>query len=872
MRRRIDDGRNDGILKGLILLCWFMYAGDAYLQPLFSPDGERLMFTGERFQGLYVHDIVRGSTIQIVDTPGAGYYANWSPDGMRIGFKMLIPHEAAFLQAPAIYELATNEIRLLHRAGPHAGTPTFSKDGKIAFTIGDQALIMDRTETILSEIHLGHHVNLAVLSPQGDRIVYNDIDDQLWIVQIDGSARRRITEGDDGYFAPQWSPDGSKILAKTLTSLIVVINHESERMHRIDEGSSPHWLADGEKLIYARETRDPELRLSSSEIYTAKYDGGEKACLLPNGGLCQYPHVSGQMDRLVYVSGEDREIFISRIERMSVASPVALSIGKVSAVRFQLPSIDILPTEGASKVLDAPYIHQVYDTPDWFLAGHSACGATSAMMGIAYYHVLPAWPTICSSPYRHTSDYGRYISDVYNFNGYTYNIKGYNSRGNYGYGGFGFIVQHDWADTKGYMSLYLRQHRIGSSVDWYPNLSKIDAEIAQDYPLVILTSITDAGHYQLVVGHEADSHSIIVNDPYGNDNRIYMNYEGKKVSYDWPGYNNGHVNLNIVWCYIYMRYAVPDLAVSGFALPDTAAVGDRLTVRTTFSNIGSGDARNIRIAYYLSTNSFFDDNDLLLHGLQQDFLGIDDSLTISAEIPIPDTLKSRRYGLGIRIDDGDHVSELSENNNLRYETLIIKGFPEIYQRKPDPDSIVDTGTPVIAAKYRDTVLPIDESSIGLQLNGVDVTASCENQKGEITFIPPSPLSPGAHQVMVRVGNIDGYIKERTWSFTVTATDVTTEGTSNAPLNFELYQNHPNPFNAETRISYSLPASAEVSLIIYAIDGTRVRHLLRGMKTKGTHVQIWDGRNDRGEEVSSGMYFYQLQTAELKESKRLVLLK
>jgi uncharacterized repeat protein (TIGR01451 family) len=79
-----------------------------------------------------------------------------------------------------------------------------------------------------------------------------------------------------------------------------------------------------------------------------------------------------------------------------------------------------------------------------------------------------------------------------------------------------------------------------------------------------------------------------------------------------------------------------------------------------------------------------------------------------------------------------------------------------------------------------------------------------------------------------------------------------------PSAFVLDQNYPNPFNPQTTISYSLPANSHVSLKIFSVTGQLVRTLYDGEKPVGRHVFLWDGMNDRGNNVGSGVYLYRLQ--------------
>ncbi len=93
-----------------------------------------------------------------------------------------------------------------------------------------------------------------------------------------------------------------------------------------------------------------------------------------------------------------------------------------------------------------------------------------------------------------------------------------------------------------------------------------------------------------------------------------------------------------------------------------------------------------------------------------------------------------------------------------------------------------------------------------------------------------------------------------------------------PKYFELYQSFPNPFNNHTIIKYSLLKATDVSLVIYNILGQKVRTLVRKERQSGLKTVIWDGKDERGKDLSSGIYFYQLQTGKLTQTRRMVLLK
>ena len=93
----------------------------------------------------------------------------------------------------------------------------------------------------------------------------------------------------------------------------------------------------------------------------------------------------------------------------------------------------------------------------------------------------------------------------------------------------------------------------------------------------------------------------------------------------------------------------------------------------------------------------------------------------------------------------------------------------------------------------------------------------------------------------------------------------------------LLQNYPNPFNPETWIPYHLTEDASVAIQIYDAEGARVRKLDLGHRSAGAYLTrdaaaYWDGRNDYGEALSSGLYFYQLRAGEFSATRRMILAK
>ena len=98
-------------------------------------------------------------------------------------------------------------------------------------------------------------------------------------------------------------------------------------------------------------------------------------------------------------------------------------------------------------------------------------------------------------------------------------------------------------------------------------------------------------------------------------------------------------------------------------------------------------------------------------------------------------------------------------------------------------------------------------------------------------------------------------------------------TSIPKKSFSLYQNYPNTFNNSTRIPFSLTKPSIIDLTIYDITGKEVRTLVRDQFFRsGTHEISWNGTNNNGKEVSSGIYLYRLESSSFSDFKKLLLIK
>jgi hypothetical protein len=93
-----------------------------------------------------------------------------------------------------------------------------------------------------------------------------------------------------------------------------------------------------------------------------------------------------------------------------------------------------------------------------------------------------------------------------------------------------------------------------------------------------------------------------------------------------------------------------------------------------------------------------------------------------------------------------------------------------------------------------------------------------------------------------------------------------------PTQFELSQNYPNPFNPTTKIKYQVASDSKVNLTIYNTLGQKVKTLVNGIQEAGYYTIEWNGTNDFGQKLSSGVYIYRMEAGSFVKVNKMNLLK
>ncbi|HNT52599.1 MAG TPA: carboxypeptidase regulatory-like domain-containing protein, partial [Candidatus Syntrophosphaera sp.] len=196
----------------------------------------------------------------------------------------------------------------------------------------------------------------------------------------------------------------------------------------------------------------------------------------------------------------------------------------------------------------------------------------------------------------------------------------------------------------------------------------------------------------------------------------------------------------------------------------------------------------------------------------------------------------------------------------------------------DVVSVPSLSNPVVKEVVTGFISGIVRSNVNAPIAGATVTA------GSFTA---TTNNGGAYSLIVPVGTYDvtasktGYISQTVEDVVVTANQTTTVNFNLTPgsaaddpvipLVTELSGNYPNPFNPETTISYALKSPGHMRLEIYNSRGQRVRILIDALQPSGFHDVVWNGRDDAGQAVASGVYYCRMRCGEYQSTRKMLLL-
>ena len=160
----------------------------------------------------------------------------------------------------------------------------------------------------------------------------------------------------------------------------------------------------------------------------------------------------------------------------------------------------------------------------------------------------------------------------------------------------------------------------------------------------------------------------------------------------------------------------------------------------------------------------------------------------------------------------------------------------------------NTGTTALAV----TNIKIDSDVFTLTSDAAQLVEAGEEVEITIEF---APEAAGDHEATLSFNTNDSDNEEVEMTLVGTATKTVD---INVPTSFELNQNYPNPFNPSTTVKYQVPENAKVNMIVYNMTGQKIATLTNEFQAAGYHNVVWNGTNDFGQTVASGVYFLRMQ--------------
>jgi Tol biopolymer transport system component len=718
--------------------------------------------------------ITATGTIQLAAAPGIGSFVSYSPDKSTLGVKII---EADGKQTPALIDIASGRITGLTTPGERCGEVSFSNDAKIAYAVGENLVVQNGTTS--TSYPLGVYANLAPISPDGRRAAFNNIDDQIFILDLATGQKMQLTSLPRGYFNPLWSPDALKLLYSSLGGDLFVYDLQSQQTYTLENGNSPCWSPDGTTILYAKSTTERE-RLINSDIWSCRFDGTERKQLTSTADQCE-TDPSFSSDGNSILCAQIGKNIVKRLQVAEKKSGVelaqaafyqpALQPQRVSLEAVKAPILD---------TINLPYVNQVYDTPDWH-SGGSSCAPTAASMVLAYYKIIPPWNIWVSWPSPgHYSPYGSYVADKYLYREYFYADQAMDASDvTPAWGGYGYMWSTGSPHTR--MAGYYANHNISAGQSEAPPYSEATTEIYAGRPYTLCVMLTTAGHLIIARGIYAD-HTLVFNDPYGNKNLpgSYKSPYGKGVTYDWPGYNNGFQNLTgVAWC-IRTQYTAPAISdtlvddlqfYNGFTLSFTSPASYSMWKDR------NGTGWNNHFWYVKTKGSNTSDT---CFAAWQPNLSKDGSYEVFAYIPFSNSTTSR-----YKITHRDSIQTVIAN------------------QKAYKNAWMSLGT------YNFT-------------------------KGTAGSVRLGDQSDTAGQEIV--------FDAMRWSYRGPMAVSILKQSEQTPAAFELLPAYPNPFNPSTRIRFSLPAAGFSTMTIYDVLGREQETIMAQMLTAGTYSVEWNAAN------------------------------
>ena len=321
-----------------------------------------------------------------------------------------------------------------------------------------------------------------------------------------------------------------------------------------------------------------------------------------------------------------------------------------------------------------------------------------------------------------------------------------------------------------------------------------------------------------------------------------------------------------------------DLVVEAVeAVPSTVEPGETFRLYATLKNQGTGESTVTTLRYYRSSDAVISTQDTQLLSANRDPLAANAMLRRYTNVTAPTTPGTYYYGACV-----DSVTDESNtDNNCSMAVNVTVTSPSVVSADVNEDGIVDMKDLVyISERYGQTgTTPADVNDDGV-VNIDDLILVAAVLDADVA------AAPSLHPITLELLSVADV---ELWLSQARQRDVTDPSVRKGILFLEqllaslipketaLLANYPNPFNPETWIPYQLAKPTDVTLRIYAVDGTMVRTLMLGYQSVGIYqgksrAAYWDGKNGVGEPVASGVYFYTLTAGDFTATRKMLIRK
>jgi Tol biopolymer transport system component len=237
--------------------------GQYFMQPIWSPQGDRLAVAGENYEGLWEVDRQSGQLRQISDQIGAGFLPVWSADGQRIATRVTEVQDQRRFSAITVLDVDGETATELTEYEKDLSTPHWiDGDRKLFFTRDGKAEVMEAPGAVKSEMPSG---DLILFLKDGAMVLRQWPDEEEQILQpVEGTILWAILSPDKGHIVFEVSGAELYSVAVDGTGLV-----------ELGRGERPRWSPDG-RWITCMVTEDDGYRILSADIFVVSSDGGQR--------------------------------------------------------------------------------------------------------------------------------------------------------------------------------------------------------------------------------------------------------------------------------------------------------------------------------------------------------------------------------------------------------------------------------------------------------------------------------------------------------------------------------------------------------------------------------------------------------------------